>query len=580
MARFYSNRQIAKILRSISAAYTVKGGDYFKITAYDKAADSVEHTTSELKDLWDDGKMDTVPGLGKAIQLHLDELFRTGNVRHFDQIKSGLPKGMFELLDVPGMGPKSAYKIAKALKVKNIKDLEVAARRGKIAKLPGFGPKSQQDILSSISEFTERTQRLILPFAHSVARRVLYYLCKEKTCLRAEPLGSLRRMVATVGDIDIAVASKSPQKIIYHFKSFREVSRVLEAGSRTSSVVLKNGVQVDLMIQPPDAFGALLQHLTGSKNHNIHLRELALKRGFSLSEYGIKAKVRLMKFRKEEEFYKFLGLDFIEPELREDMGEIESAQTHTLPELIELEDIKGDIHLHSSYPIEPSHDLGANTFEDIIEKAKSLGYEYIGFSDHSPSHSTHTKQQIIDLIGKRSQKIEQLKSSSKDIGILNLLEIDILASGELSIPEESLKFLDGSLAGIHSSHRQDKKTMTKRILVACNSPYVQVVSHPTGRLLQERESYEVDWPRIFEVCVKTKTMLEINAWPNRLDLPNALVREAVGAGVKLIINSDSHQINQMDNMRFGVAVGRRGWATAKDIANTLPWVEFRKLFKV
>src|SRR3989344_3319485 len=557
MARFYSNRQIAKILRSISAAYTVKGGDYFKITAYDKAADSVEHTTSELKDLWDDGKMDTVPGLGKAIQLHLDELFRTGNVRHFDQIKSGLPKGMFELLDVPGMGPKSAYKIAKALKVKNIKDLEVAARRGKIAKLPGFGPKSQQDILSSISEFTERTQRLILPFAHSVAR-----------------------MVATVGDIDIAVASKSPQKIIDHFKSFREVSRVLEAGSRTSSVVLKNGVQVDLMIQPPDAFGALLQHFTGSKNHNIHLRELALKRGFSLSEYGIKAKVRLMKFRKEEEFYKFLGLDFIEPELREDMGEIESAQTHTLPELIELEDIKGDIHLHSSYPIEPSHDLGANTFEDIIEKAKSLGYEYIGFSDHSPSHSTHTKQQIIDLIGKRSQKIEQLKSSSKDIGILNLLEIDILASGELSIPEESLKFLDGSLAGIHSSHRQDKKTMTKRILVACNSPYVQVVSHPTGRLLQERESYEVDWPRIFEVCVKTKTMLEINAWPNRLDLPDALVREAVGAGVKLIINSDSHQINQMDNMRFGVAVGRRGWATAKDIANTLPWVEFRKLFKV
>lgn len=580
MAKFFSNREIAKIFREVAAAYEVKGENRFKIIAYDNAATSIEHATSELKDLWDDGKLDIIAGLGKSIQSHLDELFRTGKVKHFEQVKKGLPPPMFELLDIPGMGPKSAYKIANELKVKNIKDLEIAAKSGKIEKLAGFGSKSEQDILASISEFKGRTQRHILPVAAACAQRVLDHLRTAKACVRAEPLGSLRRMVATVGDIDIAVASNQPGEIIKHFKSFKEVARVLEAGPRTSSVVLKNGMQIDLMVQPPEAFGALLQHFTGSKNHNIHLRELAIKKDFSLSEYGIKIKGRLKKFNTEKEFYKFLGLDFIEPELREDTGEIEAAANHRLPNLVGLEDIKGDIHLHSNYPIEPSHDLGTGSFEEIIARARKLNYEYVGLSDHSPGFSTHSKQQIIDLIKKRTAKIEQLKSSEKKIRILNLLEIDILANGELSVPEKGLKLLDGSLAGIHSSHRQDKKMMTKRMLVACQSPYVQVISHPTGRLLQERESYEVDWPRIFEACVKTKTMLEINAHPSRLDLTDALVREAQKAKAKLVINTDAHAIDQMDNMRFGVAVARRGWATKHDIVNTLPWVEFRKLFRV
>ena len=578
MAKFFSNRQIAKLLRSISAAYTAKGQDYFKIIAYDKAADSVEHATSELKDLWDDDKLDTIPGLGKSIQSHLDELFRTGKVKHFQEIKKGLPEGMFTLLEVPGMGPKTAYKLAKQLKTKNIKDLEAAARGKLIRSLAGFGVKSEQDILSSIAEFKGRTQRHILPVAFATAQRVLKYLIGIKECGRAEPLGSLRRMVATVGDIDIAVASNEPTKVINHFKGFREVGRVLEAGPRTSSIVLKNGIQIDLMVQPPEAFGALLQHFTGSKNHNIHLREFALKKGFSLSEYGIKVGGKLKKFSTEEEFYKFLGLDWIEPELREDAGEIEAATTHKLPKLVKIEDIKGDIHLHSDFPIEPSHDLGVNSFKEIIEVAKTYGYQYLGFSDHSPGYSTHSKNQIIDLIKRRAKAIEQLKSTHKEIGILNLLEIDILANGQLSVPEEGLKLLDGSIAGIHSSHRQDKNTMTKRILAACQSPYVQVIAHPTGRLLQEREAYEVDWPKVFEACKKTGTLLEVNAWPNRLDLPDVLVREAIKKGVKLIINTDSHEVSQMANMHFGVAVAKRGWATQTDIVNTLPWVEFRKLF--
>ncbi|OGD85555.1 hypothetical protein A3B51_00450 [Candidatus Curtissbacteria bacterium RIFCSPLOWO2_01_FULL_41_18] len=578
--KFFSNKDIAKLFRSVSAAYVVRGGDYFKIVAYDKAADSVKHSTVEMKDLWDDQKLETVSGLGPGMRSHLDELFKTGHIKHFDQVKKGLPPAMFEFLDIGGLGPKTAYKLAKVLKLKNIDDLAKAAKAGKIRNLAGFGEKSEKDILDSIRLFKKRPGRYLLPFAFAAAQRVLNYLRLLKECERAEPLGSLRRMVATVGDIDIAVASKNPQKIIEAFKNFKEVQKVLGAGPMSSSVILRNGIQVDLKVLPTDSFGSLLQHFTGSKNHNIHLREYALKKEMSLSEYGIKYKDKLCKFKGEHEFYKFLSLKWMEPELREDTGEIEAAHKGNLPNLIKLEDIKGDIHLHSNYPIEPSHDLGTGSFEEIIAKAKSLKYEYIGLSDHSPGYSTHSKKQIIDLIKKRTAKIGQLKNSNKSVRVLNLLEIDIRTDGTLSVPEEGLKLLDGAIAGIHSSHNQNKTTITRRVLTAINSPYVQVISHPTNRLLMQRESSDIDWPAVFEACKKTDTILEINAWPNRLDLPDTLVRDAIRYGIKFVINTDSHAVEQMDNMRFGVAVARRGWAQKKDIINTLPWDEFKKFFNV
>lgn len=579
MARLFSNKDIAKLLREIAAAYEVKGENSFKIIAYDNAATGVEHATSELTDLWEESKLDSIPGLGKSIQGHLGELFKTGKVKHFEVIKKGLPPGMFSLLDIGGLGPKSAYKLAKELNIKTPEDLEKAAKKGKIRNIPGFGQKSEQDILTALTESKNRGTRHLLPHAFTTAQRVLDYLREHHDCQRAEPLGSLRRMVATVGDIDIAAASQNPQAIISHFQKFKEISRVLEAGPRKSSVLLKNGIQVDVMVSPTRAFGALLQHFTGSKNHNIHLREYALKKGWSVSDYGIKVGKKLHEFATEEEFYRFLGMDFIIPEMREDSGEIEAAPFHKLPDVVDIGDIKGDIHLHSNYPIEPSHDFGEDNFETIIKRAKELDYEYIGLSDHSPGFSTHTKQQIIDLIKKRTQKIDQLKSSSKNIKVLNLLEIDILTNGDLSVPEEGLVLLDGAIAGIHASHRQNKAMITKRLMSAIDSPYVQVISHPTGRLLNQRESYDADWAKVFEACAKTKTILEINAYPNRLDLPDILVREAIKQGVKLIVNTDAHQLIQMDNMKFGVAVARRGWATKADIVNTLPWVEFKKLFR-
>ncbi len=577
--KFFSNKEIAKLLRNISAAYTAKNGPYFKIVAYDNAADSIEHSTSEIKDLWEDKKLDTVVGLGKGIQEYLDELFKTGKVKHFDEVQKGLPKGMFELLGITGIGPKTAYKLAKELKIRNISDLEKVAKEGKIRKLEGFGEKSEKEILISIEQHKGKLDRLLLPFAFATSEKILNYLRKNKDVEKAEPLGSLRRRVATVGDIDIAVASENTQKVIDYFKRFSDVQRVLGAGPMSSSVVLKNGIQVDLKVLPTDSFGSLLQHFTGSKSHNVSLREFALKEKMSLSEHGIKHKGKLIKFGVEEDFYKYLGLRWIEPELRENTGEIEASLNNQLPKLVEGKDIRGDIHIHSNFPIEPSHDLGKHSLENMVKKAKDLGYEYIGLSDHSPGYSTHTKKQIIELIKRRTNEIEQIKGSDRSIRILNLLEIDVLADGKLSVPNAGLMLLDGAIAGIHSSHNQEKKRITGRLLSAINCEFVKIISHPTGRLLQQRESYEADWPKVFEACRKTQTLLEINAWPSRLDLPDTLVRDAIKCGVKLVINTDAHALEHMDNMKFGVSVARRGWAEKKHIANTQNWLEFKKMFR-
>lgn len=577
--KFITNREIAGMLREISAAYQAKGENRFKVIAYDNAATSVEHATSELKDLWENNQLNTVPGLGASIKGHLDELFKTGKVKHFGQIKKDLPHGMFSLLNIGGLGPKNAYKLAKQLNLKNVNDLEVAAKNGKVRELEGFGEKSEREILAAIGELKNKSKdRYLLTEAFPVAQRIIKHLQEHKSCERAEPLGSLRRMVATVGDIDIAVASRDPKAIIGHFKKFKEIKRILDAGPRKSSVLLYNGMQVDLLVQPTHAFGALLQHFTGSKYHNVALREYALKKGYSVSDYGVKVKGKLKEFRTEEEFYKFLGMDFVVPEMREDTGEIEIALKHKLPKVVETTDMKGDLHLHSSYPIEPSHDLGKNSFQVIVDKAKELKYQYLGLSDHSPGAGTHSKSQIVDLIKKRKSKIEQIKSSNKSIRILNLLEIDVLIDGELSVPNEGLELLDGAIAGIHSSHTQNKTQITKRLLNAINSKKVKIISHPTGRLLISRHPYDADWEEVFKSCVKTNTFLEINAWPTRLDLPDTLVKKAKSFGVRFIINTDAHDVSHMDNMRFGVSVARRGWATSSDIVNTYPWLEFKEAF--
>jgi len=574
-----TNLEIAKLLRAVAAALELSSGDNrFRIIAYDRAADAIEHASSEVKDLWDDGELKNLPGVGEAIASHLDELFRTGKVRHFNSILKPFPPAIFELMEVPGIGPKNAYKLCKALGVTSthsaISKLEKAAKRGQIAKIEGFGEDSQAKILQGITEYRGRSKRLLLPVAQTIADSVIAWLTKLPQVKQANTLGSLRRQASTVGDVDISVASDSPKIVIDHFTKYPKKSRVLEAGEHTASLILPNDIQVDLMVQPPASYGSLLQHFTGSKHHNIALREYALKKGLSLSEYGIKIKSGLRKFADEKSFYNFLGLDWLPPELREGKNEIEFAKEHNLPKLVELSDIKGDLQIHSSIDVEPSHDLGQSTVVELARSAQKLGYEYIGLTEHNPAVTGHTVKQIEDLIKK---KTEIIRSFHGQIHIFNGLEIDIQPDGKRALPDTCLDLLDYACVSVHSSFRLNRKVMTDRVLAALDHPKIKFFAHPTGRLLGEREGIELDWERIFDFCLKNNKWLEIDGWPNRLDLPDAVAHDAVKAGVKIVVDTDSHSADHLEYMRYGVSVARRAWCTKHDIVNTLSLADMRKL---
>ncbi len=577
-----SNATVAKLLKNVAAAYTIKGiGNIFQIRAYENAADSIEHSTAEVEDLWKENKLNTLPGLGPSIRSYLEELFSKGKVAHFEQIQKDIPEIVFNLLDIPGVGPKTASKIAD-LGVKDLKDLRVKIKSGELVQ-KGFSDKLAQNILQGLMEVNNRSGRMLLPFAFAQAEKIIEYLKQSKDVNQADFLGSLRRMVATIGDLDFAASSKNPQKVVDYFCNMPGISRILDQGSNKAAVVLSNGLHVDLLVGQPESYGALLQHFTGGKNHNIHLRTWAEKKGWSLSEDGIKdiKSGKIKETKTEKEFYKLLGMDTPAPEIREDTGEIEAAQIHKLPDLIELKDIKGDLHLHSNFPIKsPSHGPGVNTIDEIIKTAIDMGYEYVGISDHPLGTNTTSNKEKIEWVEKRTGYINKLRQSTKSIRVLNGLEIDILGDGSLNVPDEALETLDYCIAGIHSGHRGSKDVITKRLLAALSNPHVDIISHPTNRLLNDRDSSDADWEEVFKAAAKNNKILEINSFPNRLDLRDDLVKLALEYGVKFIIDTDAHEISQMNNMRFGVSVARRGWATKKDVVNSWSYQDFAKWFRI
>lgn len=414
-----TNLDIAELLRRVAAAYEILGESRFRIIAYERAADSIEHLTSELKDYWDDKKLLEIPGIGDTLASYLDELFRTGHSKHFDSVMAKLPAAVFPLLLVPGIGPKKSYKLVTVLKLKSektvIDDLEKAARSHIIAPIEGFGEKSESQILVNIEIYRKgqiKENRMALPAADGIATDIISFLKRLPSAKRADTLGSLRRQVSTIGDIDMAVATTKPKEIIAHFLTYPH-QEIIEEGPTGASIRLHNGRQVDLRVQKPELYGAMLQYFTGSKNHNIALRSFALSRGLSLNEYGIKhvSSGKVDSLATEEDFYEAIGLNYIPPELREDKGEIEAARKGTLPHLIELPDVKGDLHIHTDYNLEPSHDLGVNPFSDYLDRAATLGYEYIGISDHNPSIANHTEKQIVDIMRRRKEFYEHKYSS-------------------------------------------------------------------------------------------------------------------------------------------------------------------------
>lgn len=572
MANKFSNKFIAELLRNVSAVYQVKNANTFQIRAYDLAADSIEHTTTELKDLWENKKLDSIPGVGEHLQKYLSELFEKGKVKHFDDILSEVPEEMFNFLKIKGVGPKTAYKLAEAGLV-SVKDLEHRIKSNWLVK-KGFSEKILNNILLGIEEFKRKSNRILLTEAFEIANKVIDYLKENKSVEQVDLLGSLRRRVATVGDLDISVSSKEPNKVVEHFKKIPNIERVIEAGEFTATVVLNSGIRVDLMIQPPERYGSLLQHFTGSKLHNIHLRLVAKEKGFSLSEYGIKkldskgkqfSRDMMMKARTEEEFYKKLGMDYIPPELREDKGEIEAALQHKLPRLIEVKDIQGDLHIHSTWSD------GQNSIKEMADFAQKLGRRYIALTDHSYPN--------LDFEA-RLKEIEQYNYSSSNIRVISGLEVNINSGATLQVPDEVLAKHEVVLVSIHTSFRQPLDVMTKRIIKALENPHVDMLSHPTGRLLLEREGIDADWEKIFKVAVRNNKFIEINSYPNRLDLLDTLVYEAKRFGLKFSIDTDSHHTDHLDLLEYGISVARRGWLTKESVINTLPYKKIKDILNL
>ncbi|MBN1162375.1 DNA polymerase/3'-5' exonuclease PolX [Patescibacteria group bacterium] len=581
MPSFYdfSNSEVVQQLKEVLAAMQIKDADAFRIRAYDNAVTALDNLTVSIKDVWEDDRLNQIPGIGSSLAQHLNELFTKGRVSEWEKVKENLPEGMFGLIGLRGVGAKKAYKLASEFQLNSketaIEELKDYAEKQEIRDLSGFGDKSEKDILEAIeqSKMTKSEKpRMLLIRAEIIAERIKKHMNLLDCIEKMEVLGSFRRRNPTVGDLDFAVATTKTKEVIDHFLEFPEISEILAQGENKVMVVLSNDTQVDLRVSSPEAYGAMLQYNTGNVQHNIILRTHALEKGLSLSEYGIKDKKtnKIKEFATEEEFYEYLGLQYIPPELRYGHNEIELARENKIPKLIDVSDIKGDLHTHTVYSD------GLNSVSEMAETALSLGYEYYGITDHSPSIQSRGRDEVEKLISSQKAEIESFNKSQNKLRVLFGYELNILVSNKLSLPDDILKELDIVVAGVHSSFEQDKNTMTKRLISAIENEYVHIIAHPLNRLINERKAVDLNWNKVFDSIKENNKVLEINSQPNRLDLSDDLVREAAQKGIKMIIDTDAHQTSQLLYMRYGVDVARRGWCERKHILNTLPRSDFLK----
>ena len=565
-----NNKEIAKVFQDIADLLELKGENPFKIRAYQKAARSIEHLPVEMERLVAEDKLKGIPGVGEAITKKITELVTTGKLEFYENLKAEFPEGISTLLDLPGIGPKTAMLLTRELDIKSIDELEAAITEGKVAPLPRMGDKTVENLMRQIQALRrkKRSQRIPISEALPVVDEITARLGPLPGLRHLTPAGSLRRFQETVGDIDLMGTADNADEAIHAFTTLPQVKEVLASGTTKASVLVSGGLQVDLRIVDHDSFGSTLQYFTGNKQHNINLRERAHRMGLKLSEYGITnlETGELEKFATEEAFYQRQGLEFIPPELREGQQEIERAEQGTIPRLVELSDIKGDLHVHTDWSD------GRSSLEAMALVAKAFGYRYLGIADHSGGRgiahgldAERLRQQIAE-IKRLNQKID-------GIHIFTGMEVDIRADGSLDMPDELLAELDIVTAAVHSSLNQSQEQMTKRILGAIENPNVDVLAHPTCRLLPDREPIAIDMEAVFQVAAKTNTILEINAMPSRLDLKDIHTYRARELGVKLVINTDAHSTEHLNFMRFGVGVARRGWCQPQDILNTRPLAE-------
>jgi DNA polymerase (family X) len=565
-----TNQEIADILRHIGDILDILGENRFKVIAYRRAADNVLNLGRDLRSYWQAGNLEEIPGIGPAIATKIEELLTTGRLEYYERLQDDVPAGVVSLLEIPEVGPKTARMLWEALGLQSVPEVEAAARSGRLRDLPGLGARSEAKILAGIEALYRRSDRIPLGSAWPLATGLLADL--EADCpqaLRSAVAGSLRRMKATIGDVDLLVASEAPAAVMRAFAALPRVAEVLLSGQTKTTVRLHDGLQVDLRVLEPQRWGAALQYFTGSQAHNVRVRELAQKQGLSLSEYGFKDDDGdEVLCPEEEQVYETLGLPWIPPELREDRGEIQAAQAGALPALIQRRDIRGDLHAHSDWSD------GAATLAEMAEAARALGYGYLVISDHTHSLGVAGGLDPEQVRAQRAE-IDALNAGWDDFQLLQGCELEIKADGSLDFDDEVLAGLDVVVASVHTSLRQDAEQITARVLNAVANPYVDVIGHPSGRLLGQREGSAVDLEAVIRAAAASGTALEVNSIPARLDLDDVHVRRAVEMGVKIAVNSDAHHPDGLANLTYGLATARRGWATAADVLNTYSLDELR-----
>ncbi|HEX9206138.1 MAG TPA: DNA polymerase/3'-5' exonuclease PolX [Candidatus Deferrimicrobiaceae bacterium] len=564
------NPQVADIFREIADLLELSGENPFRIRAYRRAAMNVEAIPKDVAAMREE-ELYSLPGIGKDLAHKIRQFVDTGRIDVLEELQKKVPRGLLEILRVPGVGPKTARLLFDKRNVKSLEELETLLRSGKLAGLPGIQAKTEENIRKGIAQLRKGMERFPLGKALPIARGIVDLLQEAVPGARVALAGSIRRWKETARDIDVLAAWKKPEAITKAFVGLPGIREVLERGTTKSSVLTVDGIQVDLRVVAEDSFGAALQYFTGSKEHNVRLREMASRRGLKINEYGVfrEADGRKLGGREEEDVYKALGLPCIPPELREDQGEIEAALEGKLPELLSLSDIRGDLHVHTKWS-DGAHDLDA-----VVGAARERKYDYVAITDHSKGLGV-ARGLSEDRVRGQIAEIDAANRKLKGFRILKGIEVDIRGDGTLDLPDALLSELDIVVASIHSGFRQPGQQLTKRLVDAIRNPFVSVIAHPTGRLLGEREAYPVDMEAVLTEAAEHGKALEINAHPLRLDLSDAWARAARRRGIPLAVSTDAHILSNLDYMGYGVSIARRGWLGPGDVLNTLPFPKLSK----
>ncbi len=561
-----ANEAIADMFDTIADVLELQGDIPYRIRAYRNAARTLRDLERPVEEVASEGQLEALPGIGKDLAEKIREYLRSGRIAKYEEVINQVPPGLIELLHIPGLGPKRVRLLHERLGIADVEDLRRVLDQGLVEGLPGMGKKTVENIRRGLAMYQASKERMplgrALPIAEEIARQIAALPGTSQVVIA----GSARRMKETVGDIDILTIAADGAATVQAFVHFPQVKEILAAGDTKGSVLLHNGLQVDLRVVPPESYGAALHYFTGSQAHNIKIRTLARERGLKVNEYGVFRGEERIAGEREEEIFQALGMPWIPPELREDRGEIEAALANRLPRLVRLEDIRGDLQMHSKWSD------GANTIRELALAARALGYEYIAITDHSPRVRVAGGMSI-DAIWQRQKEIEALNAEFDDLHILSGAEVDILPDGSLDYPDDVLAALDVVLVSIHSGFKMSQEQMTERILRAIENPYVHILAHPTGRLIGQREPYSVDMEVVLKRCAELGVAVEINGYYLRLDLNDVLAHRAKQLGCTISLGTDAHQATHLNMMRYAVGMARRAWLEPEDILNTKPLSE-------